>query len=154
MTLSTRTPSALAAALRDIQAPVKDELALVSQELWRIVAADVPLVQDVQQHLMGMKGKLFRPTLLLLSASIEQPPPPRATTFAAVVELIKTVFVAAGIEAVLMHLKRTKTHCCQLRGKPVCLLTGQFAAEQPLFTDGNDQLVIKQTEPLDPALCR
>lgn len=88
MTLSTRTPSALAAALRDIQAPVRDELTLVSQELWRIVAADVPLVQDVQQHLMGMKGKLFRPTLLLLSASIEQAPPPRATTFAAVVELM------------------------------------------------------------------
>jgi octaprenyl-diphosphate synthase len=88
MTLSTRTPSALAAALRDIQAPVRDELTLVSQELWRIVAADVPLVQDVQQHLMGMKGKLFRPTLLLLSSSIEQAPPPRATTFAAVVELM------------------------------------------------------------------
>jgi octaprenyl-diphosphate synthase len=88
MTLSTRTPSALAAALRDIQAPVRDELTLVSQELWRIVAADVPLVQDVQQHLMGMKGKLFRPTLLLLSSSIEQAPPPRATTVAAVVELM------------------------------------------------------------------
>ncbi len=88
MTLSTRTPSALAAALRDIQAPVRDELSVVSQELWRIVAADVPLVQDVQQHLMGMKGKLFRPTLLLLSASVEQAPPPRATTFAAVVELM------------------------------------------------------------------
>jgi octaprenyl-diphosphate synthase len=74
--------------LRDIQAPVRDELSVVSQELWRIVAADVPLVQDVQQHLMGMKGKLFRPTLLLLSASVEQAPPPRATTFAAVVELM------------------------------------------------------------------
>jgi octaprenyl-diphosphate synthase len=88
MTLSTRTPSALAAALRDIQSPVIEPLGAVSQELWRIVSADVPLVQEVQEHLMGMKGKLFRPTLLLLSSAVEDRSQPRAITYAAVVELI------------------------------------------------------------------
>ncbi len=88
MMLSTRTPTALAAALRDIQAPVQDDLSKVSQELWRIVSADVPLVNEVQGHLMGMKGKLFRPTLLLLSSSVEHEPPARAITFAAIIELI------------------------------------------------------------------
>lgn len=88
MTLSTRSPSVLEAALRDIQAPVRDELDAVSDELWRIVAADVPLVREVQAHLMGMKGKLFRPTLLLLSSAVEERSQPRATTFAAVIELI------------------------------------------------------------------
>lgn len=109
MTLSTRTPSALAAALRDIQAPVRDELTLVSQELWRIVAADVPLVHDVQQHLMGMKGKLFRPTLLLLSASVEGAAPPVATTFAAVVELMHV--------ATLVH-DDSVDHSALRRGQP------------------------------------
>jgi octaprenyl-diphosphate synthase len=88
MTLSTRSPSALAAALRDIQAPVRDELDTVSQELWRIMSADVQLVRDVQEHLMGMKGKMFRPTLLLLSAAVEDRLQPRAVTYAAVIELI------------------------------------------------------------------
>jgi len=88
MTLSTRTPSALAAALRDIQAPVRADLTSVGEELWRIVSADVPLVQNVQEHLMGMKGKLFRPTLLLLSSSVEGESPRKATTFAAIIELI------------------------------------------------------------------
>lgn len=88
MTLTTRTPSALAAALRDIQSPVQGELAAVSDELWRIVSADVPLVAEVQEHLMRMKGKLFRPTLLLLASSIEAPPPRKAITFAAIIELI------------------------------------------------------------------
>jgi octaprenyl-diphosphate synthase len=88
MTLSTRTPSALAAALRDIQAPVRTDLTAVGQELWRIVSADVPLVQNVQEHLMGMKGKLFRPTLLLLSSSVEGESPQKAITFAAIIELI------------------------------------------------------------------
>lgn len=88
MTLSTRTPTALAAALRDIQSPVLTQLDAVSRELWRIVSADVPLVQEVQDHLMGMKGKLFRPTLLLLSSAVEERSQPRAVTYAAVVELI------------------------------------------------------------------
>lgn len=88
MTLTTRTPSALAAALRDIQAPVRPDLEAVGQELWRIVSADVPLVQNVQEHLMGMKGKLFRPTLLLLSSSVDGESPRRAVTFAAIIELI------------------------------------------------------------------
>jgi len=88
MTLITRTPSALAAALRDIQAPVRTDLEAVGQELWRIVSADVPLVQNVQEHLMGMKGKLFRPTLLLLSSSVEGESPRKAITFAAIIELI------------------------------------------------------------------
>ena len=88
MTISTRTPTALTAALRDIQSPARQQLGAVSQELWRIVSADVPLVQEVQQHLMGMKGKLFRPTLLLLSSAVEDRSEPRAVTYAAVVELI------------------------------------------------------------------
>ncbi len=88
MTLTTRTPAALAAALRDIQSPVQAELAAVSDELWRIVAADVPLVQEVQGHLMGMKGKLFRPTLLLLASRIEERSSSKAVTFAAIIELI------------------------------------------------------------------
>ena len=64
------------------------QLDSVSQELWRIVSADVPLVQEVQHHLMGMKGKLFRPTLLLLASAVEDRSQPRAVTYAAVVELI------------------------------------------------------------------
>ena len=88
MTLSTRTPTALAAALRDIQTPVQDELVRAQQELWRIVSADVPLVQEVQEHLRSMKGKMFRPTLLLLASAVEERTQPRAVTFAAIIELI------------------------------------------------------------------
>lgn len=89
MTVSTRTPSALAAALRDIQAPVQRELDLVPGEIRRIVTADVPLVQEVGDHLLSMKGKLLRPTLVLLAGSVEERlDPARAITCAAVVELL------------------------------------------------------------------
>ena len=43
MTLSARSRADVAAALHDIQAPVRDRLEAVSAEIWRIVAADLPL---------------------------------------------------------------------------------------------------------------
>ena len=75
-------------ALHEIQAPVKSELDAVSEELWRIVAADFPLIQSISHHLMAMKGKMFRPTLVLLASSVEGKSEPRSRAMAAVVELI------------------------------------------------------------------
>lgn len=79
---------ATSSVLREIQIPVAEELARVPPEMWRIAAADAPLVGNVTQHLMGMRGKMFRPTLLLLSSAVEQPAPSRAVTMAALIELI------------------------------------------------------------------
>lgn len=88
MTLSLRSPTAIAAALREIQAPVSTLLETVPSELWRIVSTDVPMIEEVKTHLMGMKGKLLRPTLLLLSSAVEERPEPRAVTYGAIIELI------------------------------------------------------------------
>jgi octaprenyl-diphosphate synthase len=77
-------------ALRDVQGPVSAELEQVVDELRRIIAADFPIISEVNEHLLRMKGKLFRPTLLLLShrAAGGGGDNPRAVTLAAVVELI------------------------------------------------------------------
>jgi len=75
-------------ALRDVQGPVAAELEQVVDELRRIIAADFPIISEVNEHLLRMKGKLFRPTLLLLSHRAAGGSDPRAVTLAAVVELI------------------------------------------------------------------
>ena len=76
------------ASLRDIQAPVREALARVHEEMWRIVAIDSEFFRNVNEHLMLMKGKLVRPTLLLLSSETDGAPESRAAAFAAVLELI------------------------------------------------------------------
>ena len=58
---------AIRVALSDIQRPVAADLERVAEELRRIIAADFPIIADANDHLLRMKGKLFRPTLLLLS---------------------------------------------------------------------------------------
>jgi octaprenyl-diphosphate synthase len=75
-------------ALHDLQRPVADALGRVGDELRRIIAADFPVVAEVNEHLLHMKGKLFRPMLLLLSNQAAGADDPRAVTLAAVVELI------------------------------------------------------------------
>jgi len=82
------TEQAIRIALSDIQRPVAADLERVAEELRRIIAADFPIIADANDHLLRMKGKLFRPTLLLLSHQAAGGGDPRIVTLAAVVELI------------------------------------------------------------------
>ena len=56
--------------LSSLQAPVRDLLDDVGEELRRIIVSDFQMIEEVSEHLLFMQGKLFRPTLLLLSASV------------------------------------------------------------------------------------
>lgn len=88
MTIRTRLSPAAASALQEIQAPVAAALERVPQEMRRIVASETGLVNNVSDHLMLMRGKMMRPTLLLLASESEGAPDAQATAYAAVVELI------------------------------------------------------------------
>jgi octaprenyl-diphosphate synthase len=81
-------PQTAPVSLADIQQPLQARLERVQQELRRVVEADFGLITEVNAHLFRMQGKLFRPTLLLLADEATGTPDPRATTLAAVVELI------------------------------------------------------------------
>ncbi len=74
--------------LRAVQAPVHDRLERVLDEMRRIVTTDVPMVEQVAGHLLGRRGKMFRPTLTLLASDLEGAPEPRAVTLAGVIELM------------------------------------------------------------------
>ena len=73
--------------LSQIQLPVRDLLDGVVDELRRIVFSDYQQVSDVNDHLLWSRGKLFRPTLVLLANRIGDRPHPRVVTLAACVEL-------------------------------------------------------------------
>ncbi|MBR9989904.1 MAG: polyprenyl synthetase family protein [Gemmatimonadetes bacterium] len=81
--LRTRTPK-----LSEIQRPVRDDVERVVDELRRIVLSDFPVIGEVNDHLLWARGKLFRPTLLLISHRVSGGTDPRAVTLAAIVELV------------------------------------------------------------------
>ena len=75
-------------SLQAIQVPVRAKLDDVSRAMATIVSSEMPLVGQVSAHLLAMRGKLFRPTLLLLSSQVEDAPEDQAVTLAAALELI------------------------------------------------------------------
>ncbi|HEY2806685.1 MAG TPA: polyprenyl synthetase family protein, partial [Gemmatimonadales bacterium] len=82
------TFQAAGVTLADVQRPIIGRLDGVTAALHDIVAADFPLIQEVNGHLLQMKGKLFRPTLLLLASAASGDQDPRVVRLGAVIELI------------------------------------------------------------------
>ncbi|MGI9076985.1 MAG: polyprenyl synthetase family protein, partial [Gemmatimonadaceae bacterium] len=74
--------------LEKIQRSVRPALDAVTDEMKRSVTHESPLVARIGEHLMGMRGKLFRPTLLLLCSRVDGKAEPKAVNLAAAVELI------------------------------------------------------------------
>lgn len=83
MTLRTAPPR-----LSDIQAPIRERLDAVVDEIRRIVVSDFAPLEEVNAYLAKIRGKLFRPGLLLLCDELQGRPSRQAETLAAVVELV------------------------------------------------------------------
>jgi octaprenyl-diphosphate synthase len=73
-------PELGAPSLGDLQSGLEARLGQVETEMRRMIEADFPL--------MRMRGKMFRPTLVLLADEATGQPSPRGATLAAVIELI------------------------------------------------------------------
>jgi octaprenyl-diphosphate synthase len=84
----THTVQEVPPRLSAIQGPVRGSLDRVGDEIRRIVVSDFEYIEEVNEHLLFMRGKLFRPTLLLLASEVGRRTGPHALTLAAVVELV------------------------------------------------------------------
>jgi octaprenyl-diphosphate synthase len=112
--------------LLDIQAPVRAGLERVSQELVRIVVEDFPLLKEVTEHLLHMKGKMFRPTLALLASAVEEAPAPRVPTLAAIVELVHLATLVHDDSVDHSVLRRGMPTLNALFSHQVSVITGDF----------------------------
>jgi octaprenyl-diphosphate synthase len=74
--------------LGQIQGPVRDGLDHVVEEIRRVVLSDFPPIQEVNDYLATARGKLFRPTLVLLANRVGDAGDERAPTLGAIVELV------------------------------------------------------------------
>lgn len=74
--------------LAQIQGPVSDRLDRVVDEFRRILVADFEGISEINDYLLQIRGKLFRPGLLLLCSEIEGSRIEEAETYAAVIELV------------------------------------------------------------------
>ena len=126
MSATARARAAVAPTLADIQAPVRERLALVSEELHRIILAQLPLIDEVNSHLLLMKGKMFRPTLVLLASAVDGRAEPRATTLAAILELVHLATLVHDDSVDHSALRRGMPTVNSLFSHQVSVIMGDF----------------------------
>jgi octaprenyl-diphosphate synthase len=76
--------------LARLQRRIKPHLDAIGEALDRLTDSDIDLAREVGLHVRRGRGKMFRPTLLLLSATSEGQVPEGAVEAAAAVELVHT----------------------------------------------------------------
>jgi octaprenyl-diphosphate synthase len=126
VTIEARLRIPVTAALREIQAPIREQLERVPDEIWRIVKADTPLIEAANTHLMGMKGKMFRPTLLLLAANLEGNPVAHATSMAAVTELVHLASVVHDDSVDHSNVRRGQPTINALFSHQIAVIMGDY----------------------------
>jgi octaprenyl-diphosphate synthase len=143
VTISERLRAPVASALLEIQAPVREQLDNVPAEMWRIVKADAPIIAAVNAHLMGMKGKMLRPTLLLLSSALENDSAERATSMAAVAELVHLASVVHDDSVDHSNVRRGQPTINAFFSHQIAVIMGDY-----LYSRALAELV--RLEDLDP----
>jgi octaprenyl-diphosphate synthase len=77
-----------AVSLDEVQAPVRDDLEAVREQMEQSITRDIPMLAVAARHLLAMKGKMFRPSLVLLSSHTAGTPTRDAIVVASVVEMV------------------------------------------------------------------
>lgn len=74
--------------LAQIQAPIAERLDRVVSEFRRILVSDFDGIGEINDYILQIRGKLFRPGLVLLCSEVGGKPSDDVETYAAVIELI------------------------------------------------------------------
>ena len=130
--MDARLQAPVASALLEIQEPVRERLDRVPDEMWRIVKADAPVIAAANAHLRGMKGKMFRPTLLLLASELEGTADGRETALAAVAELVHLASVVHDDSVDHSNVRRGQPTINALFSHQIAVIMGDYLYSKAL----------------------
>ena len=141
------TPTMLAAMptpafvdLASLRALVDDDLAAVDRTIRARLTSDVPLVNQVAEHIIGSGGKRLRPLLVLLAARALRHDGDRHVELAVIVEFIHTATLLHDDVVDDSQLRRGRSTANALFGNEAAVLVGDSLysrAFQMMVTVGN-----------------
>ncbi len=139
--LEARGPSSLA----DVQAPVRAKLEAAKRAMEDAVAREVPLLAQAASHLLAMKGKMFRPTLVLLASEADETPTADAVQMAAVVELMHLATLVHDDAVDHSELRRGMPTINSLFNDQISVIIGDFLYSTALarLVEMNDMAAIR-----------
>ena len=105
--------SSTLAISEQIRAPIARQLDLLEADLAQAFTSEIGLVSAIGEHLVAMKGKRIRPTLVLLSAGIGSPDQARASRVALAVERAQCLGMRGNATATMAVFARP-TSCSRM----------------------------------------
>ena len=113
--------------LKDIRAPVADDLMQVDAEIREQLESDVVLVSQVAQHIVGGGGKRLRPLTVLLAARAAGAGPESGyVKAAAIIEFIHTATLLHDDVVDDSHQRRGRNTANDVFGSAASVLVGDF----------------------------
>ncbi len=112
--------------LARIQGPVRQRLDGVVDEIRRILLTDFDMQDEVNDYLLKMRGKLFRPTLLLLTNEVGAGSHEDALPLAAVVEMVHLATLVHDDAVDHSVLRRGMPTVNHLWTHQVAIITGDY----------------------------
>lgn len=133
--------------LDEVQAPVRDDLEQVREEMEQAITRDIPMLAIAARHLLAMKGKMFRPTLVLLSSHTAGTPKRDAVVVASVVEMVHLATLVHDDAVDHSMLRRGMPTINSLFSDQISVIMGDF-----LYSTALTQLVALDNMPAIRAL--
>ncbi len=122
--------------LEEVQAPVYHDLQRVHEEMEQAITRDIPMLAVAARHLLAMKGKMFRPTLVLLSSHTAGTPTRDARVVASVVEMVHLATLVHDDAVDHSMLRRGMPTINSLFSDQISVIMGDF-----LYSTALSQLV-------------
>lgn len=113
-------------SLDAIRSHVKDDMERVNQLILARLAADIPLIDDLSQHIVASGGKRIRPLLLLLTAKALEYQGDTHILLAAIVEFIHTATLLHDDVVDDSSLRRGQSTANSIWGNEASVLVGDF----------------------------
>ena len=120
-------------ALRDIQAPVREELEAFEKHFRDAMSSPVPLLDKITNHILRRKGKQLRPLLVFLSAGMDAGVTPDTYHAASLVELLHTATLVHDDVVDDSQERRGFFSLQALWGKKVAVLVGDYLLSRGLL---------------------
>jgi octaprenyl-diphosphate synthase len=136
-------------SLREFQEPVREQLGEVDIAFGEFFESSVSLVRGLSGHLLGVTGKKFRPTLVLLVANSGEPRPADAVFAATLIELIHTATLVHDDTIDQSAVRRGLPTINALFNDQVSTILGDY-----IFTKAFHELVEKGHDLLVPVVAR
>jgi octaprenyl-diphosphate synthase len=142
--------------LKSIYKPISKDLEKVKQGLNNVLQSKDSFLQRLNDHLLSLKGKLFRPALVLFSAKLNGQSQKEALYLAQTVELIHLATLLHDDIIDGANLRRRKKTVNSLFGNKLSLLMGDYlyAQASDLISELNiPQAIYKKLALATKAMC-